>query len=75
MTEAFRYLSYLKLNSSVVITSYLAGDYFQARRNIIPVRKQSSLIITKSAYARPGDRLNGFENGKTELVKWADLQK
>ncbi len=53
MTKTFRYLSYLKLNSSVVvrlkefpIASYLAGDYFQARRNIVAVRKQSSLIIT-----------------------------
>ncbi len=33
------------------------------------------LSYVKSANARPGDRLNGFENGKTQLVKWADLQK
>ncbi len=35
------------------------------------------LSYAKSATARPGDRLNGFENGKTQLfnswsvVKWA----
>ncbi len=40
----------LKVVPSYIITSYLAGDYFQALRNIIApaapmVRQQSSLII------------------------------
>ncbi len=41
----------LKLVPTYIITSYLAGDYFQALRNIIApaapmVQLQSSLIIT-----------------------------
>ncbi len=36
----------LKVVPGYIITSYLAGDYFQALRNIIVVRQQSSLIIT-----------------------------
>ncbi len=41
----------LKVVPSYIITSYLAGDYFQALCNIIApaalmVRQQSSLIIT-----------------------------
>ncbi len=40
----------LKVVPSYIITSYLAGDYFQALRNITAllhmVRQQSSLIIT-----------------------------
>ncbi len=41
----------LKIVPSYIITSYLAGDYFQVLRNIIApaalmVRQQSSLIIT-----------------------------
>ncbi len=41
----------LKVVPCYIITSYLAGDYFQALRNIIApaapmVRQQSSLIIT-----------------------------
>ncbi len=39
----------LKVVPCYIITSYLAGDYFQALRNIAPaslmVRQQSSLII------------------------------
>ncbi len=102
----------LKVVPSYIITSYVAGDYFQALRNIIApaaprVRQQSSLIImqeweyfykkTKNSFlnftlfpltshcltricseqcleicmtsttARPGDWLNGVENGKTQL--------
>ncbi len=41
----------LKVVPSYIITSYLAGDYFQALRNITApaapmVRQQTSLIIT-----------------------------
>ncbi len=41
----------LKVVPGYIITSYLAGDYFQALRHIIApaaqmVRQQSSLIIT-----------------------------
>ncbi len=41
----------LKVVPSYIITSYLAGDYFQVLRNIIApaaltVHQQSSLIIT-----------------------------
>ncbi len=41
----------LKVVPSYIITSYLAGDYFQALRHItapaaLMVRQQSSLIIT-----------------------------
>ncbi len=56
MTKEFRYFSIsisisIFLIHSYIITSYLAGDYFQALRNIIVpaasmVRQQSSLIIT-----------------------------
>ncbi len=42
---------FLKVVPSYIITSYLAGDYFQVLRNItapaaLMVRQQSSLIIT-----------------------------
>ncbi len=48
---AKNYTLILKIIPRYIITSYLAGDYFQALRNItVPakpmVRKQSSLIIT-----------------------------
>jgi len=37
----------LKVVPSYIITCYLAGDYFQALRNIIAlVQQQSALIIT-----------------------------
>ncbi len=36
----------LKVVPCYIITSYLAGDYFQALRNIIVPKLQSSLIIT-----------------------------
>ncbi len=44
-------LHLMKVVRSFIITSYLAGDYFQALRNIIEpaapmVRQQRSLIIT-----------------------------
>ncbi len=46
LSEAALFLQRLKVVPSYIITSYLAGDYFQARSNIITVRQQSSLIIT-----------------------------
>ncbi len=44
----------LKVVPSEVTCCDIAGDYFQALRNAVNS-------------ARPGDRLNGFKNGKTQL--------
>ncbi len=42
----FDITQHLKVVPGYIITSCLAGDYFQALCNIIVVQQQSSLIIT-----------------------------